>query len=384
MKGNIMLRTSINTKIRSDIVQSTNHASRKANLLSALIVGASMITSCATLASATDKQSATYKTIRALGYGHLSARALHVACYYKLFDQLQNGESSPKKVATALNLDPSAVKRIMRVLANHDLLEINDNETYSLTEKSALLVSTAKGSFQPALAKEFDARRWASFGRLDIAMKDAKVPFDTLYGESFYEYLERDQMACELFNSGMKNYSVREDRQIADNFDFSGFDTYCDIGGGTGGLITNVIAKSGNIKGILFEIPSAIEQTELKDQRISKVGGDFFKAVPRADVYTVKRVMHNWNDENCIKILTNIRDSITDLKNGRILVIDKVMPQKSTKNFLVDSDILSMALGGIERTLAEFKEIGDAANLELEQQIDLESGVSILVFKAKA
>lgn len=318
-------------------------------------------------------------SIRKVAYAHLSARVLHLACYYKLFDSLQGGPKRAEEMVFGTQMKADTVKRMMRTLANHDVVTMDENEQFSLTDQSRLLVSTAPNSLQPAFAKEFDLKRWQAVGNIHLALTSEKGSFEQLFGQSYYDYLEADKDASELFNKGMKNFSEREDEQVAKADAFKGFKTYCDIGGGTGGLISRVLEQHSSIKGVLFDLPEAVAMCPLSN--VTKIGGSFFEKVPPAEVYTIKRVLHNWKDDECVAILNNTKMALSDKQKGRILVIEKVLPQKVDGSFLVDSDVVGIALGGRERTLGEFIELGCKAGLDLEDQIALPSGVSILVFK---
>jgi len=319
--------------------------------------------------------------IRKVAYGHLSARVLHVACYYKLFDTLQESSKRAEGMVAGTPLKADTVKRMMRVLANHGIVMMDENEHFSLNDQSQLLVSTAPNSLQSAFAKEFDLKRWQAIGNIHLALSSEKEPFADLFGESYYAYLKKDQIASELFNKGMKNFSEQEDEQVARLDILKNFKIYCDIGGGTGGLVSRVQEQHPGIQKILFDLPEAIRLCPLST--ITKVSGSFFEKVPQAEIYTVKRALHNWRDHECITILTNIKAALLDQRKGRILVIEKVLPQKLDGSMLVDSDIVGMALGGRERALEEFIELGHKVGLDLEDQIVLSSGVSVLVFQPK-
>jgi len=144
--------------------------------------------------------------LRKVGYGHLAARAMHVACYYKLFDPLQSGPKSAQEMVSGTKLQASNVKRIMRVMANHDLIVMDENERFSLNKNSTLLVSTAPNSLQPALAKEFDLKRWQGVGNIHLTLQEEVVPFDEIFGMSYYGYLEQDEVASKLFNKGIDEF----------------------------------------------------------------------------------------------------------------------------------------------------------------------------------
>lgn len=319
--------------------------------------------------------------VKSVGYGHLAARALHIAGYYKLFDPLEGGPKTASQIAEIKGLEPSAVKRLLRILANHEILNMDGKGNFALNDASKLLVSTAQGSLQPAMAKEFDLKRWNAIGNIHIALETDIIPFNGINQQSFYEYLESNQAAGELFNAGMKNFSKLEDEVVAQSFNFSDYKSYCDVGGGSGSLISQVSHHHSTPEIILFDLDGPIDQTNLEN--ITKIKGSFFDKIPEAELFTLKRVLHNWDDENSIKILSNVRDAVSNRDKGRILVIDKVLKQIPDGSLLEDTDMLGLALGGQERTLEEFKNLGEKANLTFEKVIPTPAGVSILVFKIR-
>lgn len=318
--------------------------------------------------------------VRKVAYGHLAARVLHVACYYKLFDTLQKGSKHAEDMVSGTDLKADTVKRMMRVLANHGVVTMDENEQFSLPDQSQLLMSAAPNSLQPALAKEFDLKRWQAIGNIHKTLNNELNSFEQLYGQSYYAYLEEDKAASELFNKGMKNFSEREDEQVSKADIFKNFKVYCDVGGGTGGLMSKVLEHHPGIQGILLDLAEAIDLCTLPN--VEKIAGSFFEKVPPAEVYTIKRVLHNWKDDGCVTILAHTKAALLDKEKGRILVIEKILPRKVDGSILIDSDIGGLAFGGRERTLGEFIALGRKAELGLEDQILLPSGVSILIFKS--
>lgn len=314
-----------------------------------------------------------------IGYGHLTARALHFACHYKLFDALQEANKTGAEIAALKNYHPDVVKRMLRALVSAGVLRMDEGGIFSLNEKSKILVSTHPNSLQPAFAKEYDLKRWQAIGSPHLLLNGHVAPFDKLFGMPYYEYLATDPVAAELFNNGMKNFSEQEDQEISTHFDFRSFKTYCDVGGGPGGLISQIQTQFPNLKPILLELPEAIGLCSLKN--VEKVEGSFFEKIPEADVYTIKRVLHNWKDHECVTILQNAHNSLTDQEKGRILVVEKVLPTIPDDSFLYKADLIGLALGGIERTWEEFTEIAKKAELVCEKRVELPSGISILVFK---
>ncbi len=322
-------------------------------------------------------------------YAHISARALHLAAYYKIFDLIDEKGTYAQELAEKLKFNDANLEGLLMVLANHGILEKSSDGKYSLNEKSKMLVSTASGSLQPAVAKEYDNRRWSSIGRLDIAVVEGGNPFETLYNETFYDYLDNNKAAADLFNKGMTNFSGKENKEIPSLYDFGKFKTICDVGGSDGSLISEILTKYQTVNGSVLDLKSAIRESSiLKNNkfgnRLSGIEGDFFKSIPSSDAIILKRVIHNWSNEDCIRILKNCVSAINDTNLGRIFIIEKVMPTIPDGSLLIDTSLGGIALGGShERTISEFNKLAQSAGLELEKNLDTKTGISVLVFKIK-
>ncbi|WP_257004124.1 methyltransferase [Streptomyces sp. SA15] len=88
--------------------------------------------------------------------------------------------------------------------------------------------------------------------------------------------------------------------------------------------------------------------------RFSGVPGDFFHEVPSADLYLLKTVLHDWDDERCTTILRNCRSAARE--GGRALVVEMLVDREIGKpDFATIADVTMLCVtGGIERDLDEF------------------------------
>jgi hypothetical protein len=155
-----------------------------------------------------------------------------------------------------------------------------------------------------------------------------------------------------------------------------GLHTVVDVGGGQGKLLVAILSMYPHLHGIVFDQPSVIEEARKAIEaaglaaRCITAAGDFFEVVPDgADTYLLKSVLHDWDDENCIKILKNCRKAMRS--DGRILVVDAVISnEKSGGTFakLLDLQML-VEQRGRERTAAEFQALFAAADLSLKRVI---------------
>ena len=91
----------------------------------------------------------------------------------------------------------------------------------------------------------------------------------------------------------------------------------------------------------------------LETNRCEYVGGDMFAAIPTADAYSMKMILHDWNDEECVQILRNIAQAAQP--GSRLFVVEHIIPGPETPHFAKLFDIHMMCWGtGRERTAEEY------------------------------
>src|SRR5262249_7588819 len=148
-------------------------------------------------------------------------------------------------------------------------------------------------------------------------------------GMAFFDYLKLQPDDATDFNLLMTSNSSAALAGILAAYDFSRFKTIVDIGGGQGALLRGILSRNPNARGILADQPAvvgSVTQCEApgKASRYEIVGTDFFVSVPEGgDVYILKNVLHDWNDEDALRILKNCRRVMG--AEARLLVIDLVL-----------------------------------------------------------
>jgi hypothetical protein len=142
--------------------------------------------------------------------------------------------------------------------------------------------------------------------------------------------------------------------------------TAVDVGGADGQFVLELMAACPWLRGQVLDLPHAAERAGQEagrrglSDRFAAVAGDFFEKVPAADLYLLKTVLHDWDDERATTILRNCRASASD--SGRALVVETVVGEIGKPDFAVLSDIGMLAVtGGMERALAEFDALFAAA-----------------------
>ena len=124
-----------------------------------------------------------------------------------------------------------------------------------------------------------------------------------------WEYRSRRPDESEIFDRAMESLTRRVDRSLLAAYDFGRFEVVADIGGGNGALLSALLATYPAMRGILFDqthvvakAAPVLEAAGVAD-RCEVVAGDFFDAVPAADAYLLKSILHDWDDAEATAIL---------------------------------------------------------------------------------
>jgi hypothetical protein len=140
------------------------------------------------------------------------------------------------------------------------------------------------------------------------------------------------------------------------------------------------------MKGILFDMGNVIEEAtchicEMKlDHRCRTMKGDFFEAIPSgADAYYMQHIIHDWADEPALKILANCRRALEGRRDGRLIIVDAVVPKTSEPHFskMLDLEMLLMP-GGRERTEPQWLELLGTAGFEITRIVPMKSSESVI------
>jgi hypothetical protein len=259
-----------------------------------------------------------------------------------------------------------------------------EGDRFGQTPLSELLVTDAPGSLRWFAVSELGQEHYPAWGNLMHSVKTGGIAFDNFFGMDVWKYFSQNPEEAAVFNDSMSGVTAATNEAIINLYDFSGFKKLIDVGGGHGGLLTSILNKNPNLKGVLFDAPAVIEGARPKleaaglSDRCETVSGDFFKSVPAGgDAYIMKWIIHDWDDQKSNTILRNVRNQIP--ANGRLILVDCVVPETDEPHFskFIDLNMLVMT-GGKERTEKEFRELLAAAGFRLLRVIPTELPTAIV------
>jgi hypothetical protein len=219
------------------------------------------------------------------------------------------------------------------------------------------------------------------------SIKTGKPAFDRVHGAALYDFLASHPREAAVFYAAMRGFSTTETAAILTAYDFPDDACLVDVGGGEGTLLAALLKAYPQATGLVLDLAAAAQEAQhvltrnsLQD-RARFVSGDFFKAIPKGgDVYVLKSVIHNWPDDEAVVILGNCRAAMAP--GARLLVIERVIPEGSgpSEAKLFDINML-VAVGGQERSEAEYRKLLEIAGFDLMRVIATASPLSLVEAK---
>jgi ubiquinone/menaquinone biosynthesis C-methylase UbiE len=316
--------------------------------------------------------------------GFWMSRALWVAAKLGIADLLQSGPKTADELAQATDTHAPSLYRILRALTSAGIFQKESDGRFALKPLSETLVTNAPGSVRWFIISELGQEHYPAWGNLMQSVRTGEIAFDSYFGADIWKYFTQHPEDSAVFNDSMSGITAAANEAIMSVYDFSPFKKVIDIGGGHGGLITSILKQNPEAQGVLFDAPQVIAGARQKLEangvanRCETVAGDFFKAVPEGgDVYVMKWIIHDWEDEKAITILKNCRRHMQP--NGRLIIVDCVVPENDEPDFSKTFDLNMMVMtGGKERTKAEFEQLLAAAGFKLLRVIPTDVPTSVV------
>lgn len=324
-------------------------------------------------------------------FGAMAAEVLFTAARLGVVDLIGDGESAAVDLAAHYNADGTSFARMLRAMAAMGLLAEPTPGRFRVTESGGLLRSDHPDSLRAFVQMFGDPAMLAAWRELETALRTGQTTFDKVYGTSIFEYLAHRPELSAQFNAAMRQGTMATAQHLPNSYDFTRFHTVADIGGGDGTLLAAVLQANPALRGILFDTTEGLAQADetfsaaAVGDRATRIVGDFFhSAPPGADLYLLKSVIHDWNDEQCATILGHIRQVIPE--DGRLLIIEPVVPPAvdgtmPLMTYLSDLNML-VNTGGRERTRDEFERVCTIAGLRLASVTALPPAAAFFLLEA--
>nr|GLL28878.1 trans-resveratrol di-O-methyltransferase-like isoform X3 [Ipomoea trifida] len=309
-------------------------------------------------------------------YNYVNSMVLATAIHLNIPDIIHS-HGKPitiPNLVSALKLPPhksNAIFRIMRLLTHNgffDSKKLNKEEEeedgYVLTASSRLLLKSQIPNLSPFALFTVDPVMLAPWQVLGdwFSRNEESTAFETAHGAPMWELCDTNTRFNNVFNEAMASDSqmmrliVKDCGQV-----FEGVSTLVDVGGGTGMIAKLILEAFPRLKCTVLDLPHVVaKQPECENLRF--LGGDMFHSIPSADAIMFRHIMHDWSDEECVKILKKGREAIMANK-GKVIIIDAVLGAEGenerdiTEMKLIFDVLMMVLLTGKERTEKEYEKL---------------------------
>eukprot|EP00253_Pinus_taeda_P018538 PITA_18538 len=272
--------------------------------------------------------------------------------------------------ASNSHLNVGYLYRILRLLASYGVFTeqqaYDDADTmkikYGLTGISKLLVQGEnQQACGPFLLLATDKVYLEAYQHLHESVLEGCYTFNKAYGMSPWEYLGRNPQASKIFNEAMATNTRTVMASVAKIFEdgFKSMNTLVDVGGGIGSALYMIVKEHSHIHGVNLDLPHVLA-TAPPIAGVEHMEGNMFEHIPSADAVMMKWIIHDWEDEECVKLLR--RSYQATPANGKVLIVEAVVggdkEGESTSrrlSSLYDIGMMVYTTGGKERTEEEFR-----------------------------
>jgi hypothetical protein len=248
------------------------------------------------------------------------------------------------------------LRRMLQALVAIEYLELQ-GERYRLAKSHELdnPASSERRYF------EFYTSDWnvAAFRNLNAAIKKGDIPFEVANNMPLFCYLKENADASSIFNSAMTHDAEKRGRELSRLFHWQSIKSVCDVGGGRGTILRELLLAHPHLLGTLFDQEQVIAEAMhfLESKQINLQIGDFFKDLPvQSDAYILYHILHDWSDEDCRRILKNIKSQFSS-NNQKLLIVERDYNINNIDTIFMDITMMALSSQGFERSVSQFSKL---------------------------
>jgi hypothetical protein len=320
----------------------------------------------------TGEERAAAATMLEMIWGIHISRAVYVAAELGIADLLAAGPMTAAQLAQATRAHEPSLYRVLRLLASLGVLAEDGQRGFGLTVLGERLRTGVPASMRAwaMLVESLGGVR--AFEPIIETVRTGKPGVDLAHGMPVFDLVAARPELAPGFQAAMSERTAAFAPSVATGCDFSPMRIVADIGGGKGTLLAAILQAQPHLRGILFDVPAvaagaaAVLRAAGVEDRCQIMAGDFFDGVPGgADGYILANVLHDWDDDRSVQILTACRHAMAG--HGRVLIVERLIPGDPADALPVLLSDLNMLVftGGQERTNTEYGQLLAAAGLSL-------------------
>jgi SAM-dependent methyltransferase len=297
--------------------------------------------------------------------------AIRVAATLRLADHIAAGTRTSEALAAAVDADRDALGRVMGHLVTAGVLSRTETGAYGLTALGERLRDDDPEGIRAWLDLEGAiGRAELCFVQLLHTVRTGEPAFPRQFGTTFWDDLSADSGRAASFDALMGTRLAADAPAVATSYPWGTLGHVVDVGGGNGSLLIAILRAHGDLRGTVIDLAGpvaravqAIASAGLTDRADAQVGS-FFDALPAgAGGYVLSGVLHDWDDEEAVRILRRCADAAAE--TGKVLVVDHIGDvQDGIPGTEGDLRMLCYVRGR-EHTLDQLGELARSAGLQV-------------------
>lgn len=313
--------------------------------------------------------------------GFRAYQMIVAACRLQIPDLIAEDPKTADELAASTGMHAPSLRRLLRGLAVWGVLAEMADGRFASTSLSDQFRSDKPGLRNMTIMLSEEG--YQAWGELMYTLRTGKPAYEQIYGKSHFERLAEEPEIAAHFNAAMVEFSTLVARAFTAAYDFGDVRTVVDVGGGNGAVLTAVLQAHPGMRGILFDLAQGLAGAQEKlaaagvAARVTLDEGSFFMTVPSgADLYLLKSIVHDWNDERALAILKTCRRAMN--AKARLVLLERELPERIDRPdetlTTVMSDLhMMVVLGGKERTTSEYRDLLAQAGLRMTRLVPTES-----------
>lgn len=312
--------------------------------------------------------------------GHVITQVVASGVRLGIFDYIGDGYLTEDQVSRKTGIGLTELRPLLSILTESTLLN-RVAGSYCLTPASRNLLRDSGDLYGQALMS--GAEYYEAFRELDFSLRSGKSGFERRHGRSLWNSFNEDSETVRSFMRTMRWNTEKAVDEIFALFKFPDSGVIADLGAGDGSLAGALLLRFPGIRAILVDLPGAIEISKRTlaglgvEKRCEFTPGDFFIEAPRgANLYILKSVVHNWNNEDAIRILQNCRRVMR--QGSRLLVIERVLSDCDPLGSAIRDLMMLVLFGSHDRTTEDYIALAGRAGFAVAAAKTGPSGILVM------
>ncbi len=293
------------------------------------------------------------------------SKTMFVATSLGIFDELAAGPHTANEIASRLTLNPDAAERLLNACVSLGLLEKQGHAFSNNATATTYLVSTSPDSLAGYVVYS-ERSLYPLWSHLDDAIREGSNRWEQTFGSrtALFDHFFRDEAAKRSFLTGMHGLGQLTSKAVVRAFDLARFRHLVDLGGATGHLAIAACEAYASLRATVLDLPAVgdlagecIAQSAVAD-RVTFQPADFFtNDLPPADLYAIGRILHDWNLDRCLRLLTRVHQALPP--GGALLIAETLLDDDHTgpRHALMQSLNMLVCTEGKERSCSEYRKM---------------------------